>query len=214
MEQEHPVTPEGIAARIWQYIDDAEAVRVLKKYYAGGYSGCLFDGDELRSQDADSFTPHDLVAVATLSVPLSGWAVHDMLQHGEELSDLLAAVPPRTVLVDATDADLGHLFKLQRAFHGIRGIGHVSRSKLLAHKRPHLVPIRDRYVLRALTDRVGGSFTEPLRDALRSDRSVLTRLREVQREAGELRLPAIRALDVIVWMRVHGDAEVDDSVAT
>ena len=206
----YPSAMSSIGALIHTFIDDDEAIRLLTKYYAGQYTGSRFDtAPQLQSPDPHRFTAHDIAAVSTLSVALSGTAVVGLVERDDELADLLRSVPLDVDLVDASDRHLDAVFAVQRTLDSINDIGHVTRSKLLAHKRPQLVPIRDQYVLTALLGQSSGSFTQPLRDALVADPSIGERLRAVQREA---RIPcpvsALRALDVVVWMATHGDSQV------
>lgn len=199
-----------ISARIDRLIMNSDAARVLSKYYAGGYTGSLFDtADQLCSKDPNRFTPEDLLAVATLSVPLSGAAVGGMLAADRHLAELLKEVDD-IHLRDASDAVLDRVYELQAALDEIPDVGHVTRSKLLAHKRPSLIPIRDQYVLTALIGQAGGSFTMPLRDALRDEPDICDRLGELRREAGVPDISDLRTLDVVVWMLEHGDQQVDD----
>ena len=181
---------------------------MLRKYYSGAYAGALFDNCEaLRSPDPNRFTHEDLLAVATLSVPLQGRSVEAMIARTDGLAFLLEDVPD-VQLVDASNAHLVKLYSLQRALDDVPGIGPVTRSKLLAHKRPSLVPIRDQHVLRAFGIAPNGSLTEPLRRALEADRSTLQQLARVREEAGVPEITNLRSLDVIVWMLEYGDAQV------
>lgn len=199
-----------LAAVVRRFADHPESVRVLRKYYSGAYTGALFDtGGALRSPDPNRFTHEDLLAVATLSVPLQGRSVEAMIARADSLADLLQKV--RDVhIADSSDADLAELFELQRALDEVPGVGPVTRSKLLARKRPSLVPIRDQHVLRAFGIAPNGSLTEPLRSAVRADRSALRQLARVREEAGVPDIADLRVLDVIVWMLEHGDAQVAD----
>lgn len=200
-----------VSERIGSFIDDPRAPLLLAKYYSGRYTGALFDhAPQLQSPDANRFTTQDIAAVATLSVPLSGRAVQGLLEREAELSGLLEAIPHDADLAVADDQILEDLYKLQDALDKVHDIGHVTRSKLLAHKRPHLVPIRDQHVLNALTGRTHGDFTEPLRQALRHDEAIIPRLLDLQHRAAVQPVSALRALDVVVWMAVHGDAQVSD----
>jgi Family of unknown function (DUF6308) len=80
-----------------------------------------------------------------------------LIERDGDLAAKLRLVPTDVDLAGASDADLDVLFAVQRDLDNIAKIGHVIRSKLLAHKRPRLVPIRDQYVLMALLD---GSIIE------------------------------------------------------
>jgi Family of unknown function (DUF6308) len=202
----------SIGDRIHAFVDDGDAVRLLAKYYGGKYTGSRFDtARQLESADPHRFTAHDIAAVATLSVPLSGEAVAGLVDSDDQMAALLESVPTDVDLADASDSELETVFAVQRELDNITGIGHVTRSKLLAHKRPRLVPIRDQYVLTALVGRDYGPFTEPLRDALIEDSSIHERLDAVQRQARLSQpLSILRSLDVVIWMATHGDSQVPD----
>ena len=203
---------ESLGEQIHSFIDDAAAIRLLTKYHGGAYTGSRFDtATQLKSLDRDRFTAHDFAAVAVLSVPLSGRAIVGLMQREAELAALLESVPDDVDLVSASDAVLEAVFAVQRVLDELTDVGHVTRSKLLAHKRPELVPIRDKHVLAALIGRDHGAFTKPLRDVLKADGPITERLEAVQDQA-DLQEPIsnIRALDVIVWMSTHGDSQVSD----
>lgn len=190
-----------------------DAADKLADYLNGrDYSGAWFErigGPGDAEEVADRFTGDDIAAVATLSVKIPGWAVVELLdRRADELSRLLAAVPNGRALVDASDDDIGNLFTLQDALDTIRGVGHVTRSKLVARKRPHLVPIRDQHVLKALVGRARGSFTVPLRDAFRGDEAVRSRLEELREGSCCPELSILRVLDIVVWMRVYGAVSI------
>lgn len=195
--------------RIHAYIDDDRAVALLQKYYGGRYTGALFDtAPQLRSTDPDRFTSHDFAAVATLSVPLPGSAIAGLLSREEALTSLLGDVPTDVDLVDAAEGDLAAVFAVQDELGRISKVGHVTRSKLLAHKRSRMVPIRDQHVLRALIGRDRGPFIRPLKEAIVADRSIGARLDELRARSGVPEISPLRALDVVVWMATHGDGQV------
>ena len=197
---------------IHTFIDDDRATHLLSKYYGGRYTGSRFDiAHQLKSPDPNRFTAHDIAAVATLSVPLAGSAVVGLIEREDRLTELLREVPHDIDLADASDDVIEAVFAVQRELDVVNGIGHVTRSKLLAHKRPRLVPIRDRHVLTALIDRHSGEFTQPLRNALLADGSIAERLGVVQQQACIPQpISTLRTLDVIVWMATHGDSQVVD----
>lgn len=190
-----------------------DAAHVLARYLNfRDYSGAWFDTIGGRGDAPDvahRFTPADLVAVSTLSVTIPGWVAVELLdRRAEEFSDLLTAIPQDTDLHEATDEDLDAVFALQDALDTVTKVGHVTRSKLLARKRPRLVPIRDQHVLLALVGRKYGSFTRPLGDALRDSQEIRDRLEALRSQHQEQPLSLLRVLDIVVWMREHGDAAV------
>ena len=199
-----------LATRIVGLIGGSDAERVLRKYYDGRYTGALFDtADQLRSQDPNRFTPEDLLAVATLSVPLPGAAVEGILAKENRLAELLYGVDD-IHLRDASDDVLDRLYKLQAVLDEVPDVGHVTRSKLLAHKRPALVPIRDQHVLTALIGQPHGSFTQPLRDALNRSQESATGSTSYAPAQVCPDISDLRTLDVVVWMLEHGDQQVAD----
>lgn len=204
------VDTEVLVERIRSFIDDDRAAQMLGKYYSGSYTGALFDiAPSLRSDEPNRLTAHDMAAVATLSVPLSGRAVAGLVDRSDELAEKLKQVPDID-LAQADDDALSALYRLQGAVDEIDDIGHVTRSKLLAHKRPRLVPIRDQHVLGALMGVDHGPFTEPLRAALRADERIIEGLDELARGANLSGLSPLRVLDVVVWMTAYGNAQVPD----
>lgn len=202
-----------LGARLREHVlaDDAEAM--LDHYLDRSFSGAWFEklggpGDD--PSVADRFTAADVVAVSTLSVRARARSAIELLSSpcADELTGLLAAIPRDVDLHVATDEHLDRVYAAQGALDGIRGIGDVTRSKLLARKRPRLVPIRDQHVLRALLGQDHGDFTQPLRDALRDDDEVRGRLGALRAPENRSHLSLIRVLDIVVWMRTHGAASV------
>lgn len=83
-------------------------------------------------------------------------------------------------------------------------MGYVTSSKLLAAKFPHLVPIRDDKVERALGLKGHDAWWEPLRDALRPtshDVDPVSALERLSIPDRSLHVSALRRLDIILWMK-------------
>jgi hypothetical protein len=85
----------------------------------------------------------------------------------------------------------------------------VIAGKLLAAKRPHLVPIYDQYVARALRpspEEYWSSWQEAVRDE--EVIAALVVLRASLRQAGygesQDLLSDLRLLDIVVWMAEYG----------
>jgi hypothetical protein len=194
--------------------DDEVALSYLRCYYkvrldtplGADFSGARFDiwdSSHTRTQESDNFTADDLVAVTFLSVAVPPKAAWELLaRRPDDFNKLLAQVPE----MDLADVEPAAItpswpaWQLWDELRTLRGVDWVIASKLIARKRPRLVPIYDR-VVKAVT---GGdrNFWVPLCQALREDDNALHhRLLRLHREAG---LPdevsALRVFDVIAWM--------------
>lgn len=198
--------------RLRQRLNTPMAVEHVKRYFGGEYSGAWFErfaGGGDRPGVAHRFTSDDLVAVTMLGVKVKGWGAIQLLDtRATEFADLLAELPDPEVDLHATsDAELEPLWALHDALDSVASVKHVVRSKLLARKRPRLVPVRDRHVLQDLTGTPTGELTYGLRDVLR-DAEVRQRVEYLRQEADQPHLSLLRVVDIVVWMSVHGDASV------
>jgi hypothetical protein len=192
------------------YLIGSEAQRAVLAIaaYTEHYTGARFD-TFARQSPVDVFTATDIVAVEMLAVRVpartSIWLLDD---DGGHVGALLRQVGAETpIWSDALDLSssgaLWQLWDLIRAAGALGG--HVVRSKLLAAKRPHAVPIYDQHVAAALGapvgaywtywyDRLSGAAGQRLRDAAE----------QVAAGAGRSDLSVLRTLDVVIWMRQHG----------
>jgi hypothetical protein len=192
--------------------DDAEALAMLGAYYQpsvgapGSYAGAMFDTwDSAGTRDATSneFTADDLLAVSFLSVRFTAATAHALLDaRRAELSDLLHLVGDDRDLADVDEA-IDHswpAWKLYDALRSIHGIGRTKASKLMARKRPRLIPIYDQ-VVGKVTDTEDHHWL-PLHTALRPGGELSQqRLLHLADRAGlDERVSALRVLDVIAWM--------------
>lgn len=195
----------------------------LRRYFGidlppGGlaFTGSRFEhlaGGGDRSEVADRITAEDLVAVQTLSVTVPAPVALDILEGplGARLTGLLHAIPRDINMVD-TDADVvADGSPADQAWHLLRDqpdVGWVIAGKLLARKRPQLLPVYDR-VVRCAVGRPP-SFWLALHTALREDGAALHRqLLELRQVAGVPEtVGALRVCDVVVWMghRAEGHA--------
>ncbi|MBM0229060.1 MULTISPECIES: DUF6308 family protein [Micromonospora] len=205
-------------AEILAVLDDPRSVPDLQRYFlavgdaafAGGQFERLGGGGD-RPEIANTVTAEDLIAVQLLSVQVRPHRALDLLQGqlGRELAAELAQIPV-DVELGAHEAfplivEGGHADNAWRMLRNADGIGWVIAGKLLARKRPKLVPVYDDVVSCAFG--TGTGFWEWLHGKLREEGGVLAqRLRALHAEAD---LPAVvsrlRVLDVVFWMR-HRDA--------
>ncbi len=202
--------------QILMVLDDLRSIADLRRYFqeAGdeAYAGGQFErlgGGGSRPDIASIVTAEDLIAVELLSVQLPPHRLLDLLQGhlGERLAAELARIPIAVELGDMDAVPLiaagGPADIAWRMLRDTDGIGWVIAGKLLARKRPKLVPVYDSVVACAL--RTGTGFWEWLHGRLREDNGALTQcLRVLHRQAN---LPAevslVRVLDVVFWMRHH-----------
>lgn len=172
------------------------------------YTGRLFEqfgGGGDREDSANVFTADDFVAVESLSVQVPPEAAYALLHGslGEELGGLLSQIP--------TDVDLGsseahtHLvegsaaYRVWTSLEAQPDIGWVTAGKLLARKRPRLIPVYDNVVRCVLGE--PKSVWMALDGAL-ADSEVQNQLATLRPVAPE-RVSALRVIDVALWMRHH-----------
>lgn len=165
----------------------------------------------------------DLLAASFLSVRFSPKAAIGLLEERrEEVTALLSQIPNDLDLADLGPDDfkevLGEESAAWRLWDLLRGkdlskgwgIGPTKASKLLARKRPRLIPIWDSVVGKEV--RLKNSLTQwsEWHEALTQEGGTLARhLGEVQRLAG---LPqpvsTLRAMDVVLWMHGTGGGTI------
>jgi len=191
--------------------DDAAALGLLHRYYgepfgSSPFTGALFDvwdSTGTRAGDADRFTADDLVAVTFLSVDTPGpAAIHVLRDRTDEFNALLAEIGPDRDMADETGPITRDwpAWRLNTRLRDLDDVGPVIASKLLARKRPRLLPIWDTVVAKVTRTEIDQWVL--LRSALADhDRALHRRLLEL-REAAGLPEPvsALRVFDVICWM--------------
>jgi hypothetical protein len=206
-------------SRLLELLQDQQSRNDLEEYFGVGlppeaplsYRGGYFDrlgGGGDRGQFADVFTAADLIAVEALSVRVPIHATVAILDGdlGQKLATLLSTIP---VGIDLADADVHHVddhSPADRAWHLLKtqtGIGYVTAGKLLARKRPELLPVYDDVVRCAFG--WSGNFWLGLREELRASSCQLHhQLLALKRESQiSDDVSALRALDVVIWMRHH-----------
>lgn len=124
---------------------------------------------------------------------------------GSQLRTLLARVPTEVPLEHAPaalvtdDSPVGAAWRLLTAQHGVNW---VIAGKLLARKRPHLIPVYDN-VTRCVLDRPDGHVWERFRAELQHD-DLAARLAAL-RTAADLpsSISSLRVLDVLLWRSHH-----------
>lgn len=201
-----------VVETIREVVRDERAHEHLARYFAeegpGLYHGRLFQrvgGRGDAEKEANRITPWDLLAVQTLSVTVPPPAVMDLLEGeaGDRVSDLLAEIPRHIAAGEAGATgllnDSAPASEAWRVIKDLHGVGYVTAGKLLARKRPRLIPIYDAVVADALKRPATAwlAFNEAMADS-----SIRSALNEARHRA---RVPSdetdLRVLDVILWQR-------------
>ncbi|MFF9001163.1 DUF6308 family protein [Streptomyces achromogenes] len=223
-----PGVPDGssppLARRLRVLLSAERVVGDLRRYFginlppgAAAFTGSRFEhlsGGGDRPEVADRITAEDLVAVQTLSVTVPAPVALNILEGplGVRLSGLLRDIPRDTDMADAEAADLAPKSPAARAWQLLEDqpdVGWVIAGKLLARKRPRLLPVYDK-VVRCALGRPRPSFWLALHAALGADdRALHRRLLALRQNTGVPEtVSALRVCDVAVWMghRAQGHA--------
>jgi len=197
-------------------LTDAEAYKRVEERaqdYFSSFAGRWFDRMVDRNEP-DRITRRDLVAVSMLSTPIAPHAAAWMLTDGaEQISRLLAEIPTGLELWEADqailddDAPLGQLWHLLQVGCWPKntpsnGVGPVGAGKLLAAKRPDLVPIFDDFVDARLQP-PPGQFWKAMRNELLTPEQRLEIAIAVvpigSMQPDGLELSFLREIDIAVW---------------
>ncbi len=210
------------------FISGAEqdtAVTALREYFAC-YTGSYFE--QLADAESPSeFTARDIVAVTALSVRVPATVAIWLLSRegSARTRNLLEQIPCDSIasvpleVVDDPSEPLSELWALLQssgaqwpASTAKNKVGAVTAGKLIAAKRPALLPIYDKHVAAALTYPSGeGTYWVRWRAELH-DTDLAALADAVRAKAAEgsgrdeeiLQLSDLRTLDIAIWMRQHG----------
>ena len=191
-----------------------EGVNHLRAYFTpGAYTGQWFEtftGGGDRVETRDRIGVDDLYAVESLNVQVPFAVGKELLngQLGREISARLREIPAnaelgipssRELLADGEHAD--QAWRLLNNRHEKTGIGWVIAGKLLARKRPKLIPVYDsivrcqfgapKHVWLKLQDQLAGNHGQ-LRAALAQVRATV---------GVEEKVSILRVLDIVLWRR-------------
>ncbi|MFB8369829.1 DUF6308 family protein [Pseudarthrobacter sp. NPDC055928] len=205
--------------------NEEEAARLLAVYYRRlsdglpAYTGSYFNswagGGDI-SANANTITADDLIAVSFLSVDIPGEAAIGFLDtHKNRISDLLKKIPTDRHLADVSIKEFPTMFGEKSAatelWHVLRGretgrwgVGETRASKIMARKRPRLIPIYDSVVgpLMGLQGNSKGQWAV-WHGAFIEHPGLTPRLRTIYNLSGvKDSISDIRVMDIVLWM--HG----------
>ncbi|MDP9389469.1 MAG: DUF6308 family protein [Actinomycetota bacterium] len=178
----------------------------------GAYcTGTLDDGQPLYTgarfeQFADganpnTFTASDVVAVSMLSVTVPPRAAIRLVSDGAA-NEWLRAIPTDELIWTVEPSVLHEGSASWELWHFLRNledVGRVTAGKLMAAKRPQLIPIYDQHV--------GAALRPPRRAfwlAMRRSIEDAHDLVEAAVKAAGVDVSPLRAVDIVVWMHQHG----------
>lgn len=201
---------------VWPFLEVDSAVELVREYFnSGDYTGGSFEklaGGGDSEERRNHFDATDLVAITMLGVSVpGGTALRILGDESGTFSDLLGEIPHDVDLWDASEslvAPDSPTHELWSRLVGLPGIRWVKAGKLLARKRPRLIPVYDSVVKAALmpTKKV---FWLPLHAELQNP-ALIERLREI-RDTADVGddISLLRVLDVAIWMRNLGITQVE-----
>lgn len=191
------MSTDDLRARICDIVaPPADQLLVVFFNATNAFDGGMFD--TLPDNPRDRFSASDLLAQTMLDVMHKPLAVRALLKPG--FSKHLAEVRDDLDLWDATDEDLAPAYHLWQEVIALPGVGPTRASKLLARKRPRLLPIVDSVVRKGygLTDQ--DDVWVALRDALK-DRRLRKEIEAIRPPGLTSKTTTLRLLDVAAWMR-------------
>jgi hypothetical protein len=189
-----------------QFLDN-NAPGLVSDYFSHAYTGNQFHrlggGGDVGTA-ANIISPTDLVAVSLLDVTVPGKAALDILGPlGQRVTELLTDIPTSVALEDSDESLIASGSPADVLWHelqSLEGMGPTIVSKVMARKRPRLIPIFDSVLKEALLP-TEKSYWSRMRNELRQS-EISSRLREIRSESGVgPEIPLLRILDVCVWMR-------------
>ncbi len=176
-----------------------QAARLVADYYDERRAFAAATFETLGDNDPYRVRPDDLLAITLLDVSASPLGVRQILgAQAKDLAEALSRVPVGVPLWEATDANLSDAEAVWALLRSINSINSVIAGKLLARKRPALIPVIDKWVIKALAA-PGGRYWAPMRDAL-TDADRRGRI-EALRGDVPLSVSTLRLLDVVIWMQ-------------
>jgi hypothetical protein len=187
-----------LGSRIIEVVE-APADQLLVAFFnnSGPFAGSTFD--DLPDNPRNEFSAGDLLAASLLDVRFEPRAVRALLDaRSGALAEHLADIPDDVDLWDATEDDLRPAYALWLEVRKLPGVGGTRTSKLMARKRPRLIPIVDSVIRKALP--LGDDSWVSLRSALQ-DEQVRQTIEEIRPPGPASTVSTLRLLDAATWMR-------------
>jgi len=195
-------TPQdAVNARVDRLLEQSCTPGLVGAYFNsdGPFAGETFDTLGKVATDPHVIGETDLLAVTLMGVMVQPRALRQILGPDRgDLSKLLESVSVDTDLWDATDSDLACAAAVWNKLCRYRSIDWVTAGKLMARKRPRLIPVVDSVIVGAIAappHKYWTTFRETLKSPERRGR-----LRALRPSGLDERVSDLRVLDVVIWM--------------
>lgn len=204
----HQIDPEKGKQLAAQYFEESSSFPGT-----GTFTGSHFESFAGAPNPVNEVTAADLLAVQTLAVTVSSRAALGILEtYAQRISELLSDIDPTLKLEEVRDegdfeAVLGKNSSAQALWDLLRrnnpeakrwNLGATTASKIMARKRPHLIPIDDSVVTRVIGRGTASSW-RMWRDELLADNCLIERADEIKEHVERTDLSTLRALDIVLW---------------
>lgn len=204
----HQIDPEKGKQLAAQYFEESSSFPGT-----GTFTGSHFESFAGAPNPVNEVTAADLLAVQTLAVTVSSRAALGILEtYAQRISELLSDINPTLKLEEVRDegdfeAVLGKNSSAQALWDLLRrnnpeakrwNLGATTASKIMARKRPHLIPIDDSVVTRVIGRGTASSW-RMWRDELLADNYLIERADEIKEHVERTDLSTLRALDIVLW---------------
>lgn len=200
--------------RLKELVEDERVADLVEAHYSGtaltmdfahlhhptseaGFAGSTFL--DLKPNHPFAIGSEDLLAVSLMDVSFGPTAVRMLLMdpiYQKRVSKLLVEIPDDVPLWEADDLTAAHA--LWDIIRELPQVDYVKAGKLLARKRPHLIPVVDSVVERVV-DAPHGEYWSTFREYLRMPEAVRMVVRLGPSGACE-GFPILRSLDAAIWM--------------
>ena len=186
--------------------EHADQIKADFDRYFNSFNGRHFERfSAMGSANPNRFAATDILAVEALSVKVPPNSAAKLIDtEAEDFTALLREIPDDKDLWKIEASDLGEgspALTLYRRLKGLHGVGPVTATKLMASKRPRLMPVIDSLVTEVLQP-PGGWFWVPMRNQL-ADPGRRKKIAEVVSCAPD-NVTLLRRIDVAVWMHAKG----------
>ncbi|MCT2295864.1 DUF6308 family protein [Brachybacterium muris] len=204
----HQIDPEKGKQLAAQYFEESSSFPGT-----GTFTGSHFESFAGAPNPVNEVTAADLLAVQTLAVTVSSRAALGILEtYAQRISELLSDIDPTLKLEEVRDEGdfetvLGKNSSAQALWDLLRrnnpeakrwNLGATTASKIMARKRPHLIPIDDSVVTRVFGRGTASSW-RMWRDELLADNYLIERADEIKEHVERTDLSTLRALDIVLW---------------